>query len=172
MLAGDVPTISEWSTILLPTKVHLMLKVWQYYQYWLNWNNKHPKNNVHSLCFGVFIYIVWDKSAMIIINIGLYNVQNITRIMCIIHALLCFVVVWYRSVLSIFFRVTSLALGQSYDCPSASEVILKNMGKSSFDCPQCWWSNPKIWVYVFHESLEKYPNHVHILWDILWMVTC
>ena len=27
------------------------------------------------------------------------------------------------------FRVTSLALGQSYDCPSASEVTLKNMGK-------------------------------------------
>ena len=31
--------------------------------------------------------------------------------------------------LSIFFRVASLALGQSYDCPSAIEVTLKNMGK-------------------------------------------
>ena len=31
--------------------------------------------------------------------------------------------------LHIFFRVTSLALGQSYDCPSASEVTLKDMGK-------------------------------------------
>ena len=30
--------------------------------------------------------------------------------------------------LPIFFRVASLALGQSYDCPSAGEVILKNMG--------------------------------------------
>ena len=29
----------------------------------------------------------------------------------------------------ISFRVTSLALGQSYDCPSASEVILKDMGQ-------------------------------------------
>ena len=29
--------------------------------------------------------------------------------------------------LSIFFRVASLALGQSYDCPSASEATLKNM---------------------------------------------
>ena len=27
------------------------------------------------------------------------------------------------------FRVASLALGQSYDCPSASEAALKNMGK-------------------------------------------
>ena len=31
--------------------------------------------------------------------------------------------------LPIFFSVTSLALGQSYDCPSASEVTLKDMGK-------------------------------------------
>ena len=29
----------------------------------------------------------------------------------------------------ISFRVTSLALGQSYDCPSASEVTLKDAGK-------------------------------------------
>ena len=28
----------------------------------------------------------------------------------------------------IFFRITSLALGQSYDCPSACEATLKNMG--------------------------------------------
>ena len=41
----------------------------------------------------------------------------------------CFVVVWYHLILPISFRVTSLALGQSYDCPSACEVILKNMGK-------------------------------------------
>ena len=33
--------------------------------------------------------------------------------------------------LLIFFRITSLALGQSYDCPSASEVILNNMGKTN-----------------------------------------
>ena len=31
--------------------------------------------------------------------------------------------------LSIFFRVASLALGQSYDCPRASEVTLNDMGK-------------------------------------------
>ena len=30
-----------------------------------------------------------------------------------------------------FFRVASLALGQSYDCPSAREATLKNMGKYS-----------------------------------------
>ena len=32
----------------------------------------------------------------------------------------------------ISFRVTSLALGQSYDCPSASEVTLKDMGKNLY----------------------------------------
>ena len=41
-----------------------------------------------------------------------------------------FVVKWlHMSKLSIFFRVTSLSLGQSHDCPSASEATLKNMGK-------------------------------------------
>ena len=42
---------------------------------------------------------------------------------------------WYGHVIShevsdliMSFRVTSLALGQSYDCPSASEVTLKDMG--------------------------------------------
>ena len=27
---GDAPTTSEWSTILLPTKAHLVLEVWRY----------------------------------------------------------------------------------------------------------------------------------------------
>ena len=30
VLTGDAPTTSEWSTILLPTKVQLILEVWQY----------------------------------------------------------------------------------------------------------------------------------------------
>ena len=41
---------------------------------------------------------------------------------------MCFVVVWLLSILSISFRVTLLALGQSYDCPSAGEATLKDMG--------------------------------------------
>ena len=27
---GDAPTTSEWSTILLPNKVHLILEIWRY----------------------------------------------------------------------------------------------------------------------------------------------
>ena len=30
---GDAPTTSEWWTIVLPTKVQLILEVWQYYFY-------------------------------------------------------------------------------------------------------------------------------------------
>ena len=35
----------------------------------------------------------------------------------------------YQSIFPISFRVISLALVQSYDCPSASEETLKNMGQ-------------------------------------------
>ena len=51
--------------------------------------------------------------------------------------LLCFVLLWlhyssgwiHMNHLVIFFMVTSLALGQSYDCPNASDAILQYMGK-------------------------------------------
>ena len=48
--------------------------------------------------------------------------------------MVCFIVLMFRwlwiqvSYWLIFIRVASLALGQSYDSPSAIEVILKNMG--------------------------------------------
>ena len=38
--------------------------------------------------------------------------------------------------LSIGFGLTSLALGQSYDCPNASEITLNDMGKSANVWPQ------------------------------------
>ena len=53
--------------------------------------------------------------------------------------LLCFVLLWlyhgswwiYMVYLPISFRVASLALGQSYDCPSASEATLIDMDKTN-----------------------------------------
>ena len=45
--------------------------------------------------------------------------------------------------LPILFRVTSLALGQSLDCPSANEVTLRNMGK--MDLYQMS-TNSKVWT--------------------------
>ena len=53
---------------------------------------------------------------------------------------------WFIS--HIFFRVASLALGQSYDCPSASDVTLRYMGKTE----------QKPTINVAHDS-----------WDILWI---
>ena len=74
------------------------------------------------------------------------------------HTSLYFIMVWYRSVLPISFRVTSLALGQSYDYPSANEVTLKDMGKSS-TCINGRWS--------CNHNKTKHSHAVHILWDIL-----
>ena len=41
----------------------------------------------------------------------------------------CFTDTWTIMQLPLSFRVASLALGQSYDCPSASEATLKDTGK-------------------------------------------
>ena len=54
--------------------------------------------------------------------------------------------------LPIFFRVASLALGQSFDCPSASEVTLKNMSK---------WPAPN------HKKSPQNWKFVHISWDVM-----
>ena len=48
--------------------------------------------------------------------------------------------------------VASLALGQSYDCPSASEAILKDRGK--------------IGQYKTQQSM----NQVHLSWDVLYLL--
>ena len=55
--------------------------------------------------------------------------QEISRIIHMVSSCLCLVVVEYWLILPISLRVTSLALGQSYDCPSACEVTLRNMRK-------------------------------------------
>ena len=54
--------------------------------------------------------------------------------------------------LPISFRVASLALGQSYDCPSASEVTLKDVG------------------HIDHFKPQQKENFANILWDILWPI--
>ena len=56
-------------------------------------------------------------------------VQYIPRNMHTVFALLCFVVVIHWLFFFIFIRLTSLALWQSNDCPSASKATLMNMDK-------------------------------------------
>ena len=56
-------------------------------------------------------------------------IMHITSQEICIWFILCCLLTFGTGPLPIFFRVTSLALGQSNDCPSASDVTLKSMGK-------------------------------------------
>ena len=87
-----------------------------------------------------YVYPTYDGKAMIVENdsVALWQnpIQYIPRNMHTV--LLCFALLWlsnrssriHMKYLSIFFRVALLALGQSLDCHSASEVSLMDMGKS------------------------------------------
>ena len=65
----------------------------------------------------------------VIILLLIILILSIPKIVYMCYALPCNAVVVPWSNLPLSFRVVSLALGQSYDCPSASEAALKNMGK-------------------------------------------
>ena len=66
------------------------------------------------------------------------------------HISLCWVLfwscIWYWSNLSISFRVTS------HDCPSASEVTLKDIGKTGH--------------YHITTKCKQSMNHAHNFWDV------
>ena len=79
--------------------------------------------------------------------------QYIPWIMSMVYTSLCFIVVVYQNNLPISFRITSLALGQSCDCPSVSGVTLKDMGKHI--------------KWIHKKPKQNVQEHVHILWDIL-----
>ena len=68
-------------------------------------------------------------------SLGLQGRVKLVRVIFNVQRMYCaqgsrFVMVIYRQILFISFRVTSLALGQ-YDCPGVSAATLKNMGKIS-----------------------------------------
>ena len=78
-----------------------------------------------------------------------------------VHALLCFVVVWYWSVLFLSFIsawITSLPLGQPYDCPQASVKQPWNMGKSQNFAADCRYTDNKT---------KQIKTMVYISWEIL-----
>ena len=80
-------------------------------------------------CMLLSSYITGQAPGVALVYDGLWVcVQYIPRIMYMVHAWLCLVVVGYWASLVISFRVASQALGQSYDCPSASEATLRNIG--------------------------------------------
>ena len=88
------------------------------------------------------------------------KLQNICmkKYACAIHAFLHFVAITCWLILPISFRVASVALGQAYDCPSASEATLKDMGKR---------------ITAIHDKMMVYPKHIKhtetepVLWDLL-----
>ena len=69
-------------------------------------------------------YRIWVKSA------GTKRQHNTTNKNSVHTFLAVLYVIRIPYLNYISFRVTSLALGQSYDCPSASEITLKNMGNT------------------------------------------
>ena len=67
--------------------------------------------------------------------------------MHMVQALLYDVVIWYESCIPITFRIASLALGQSFDCPSAGETIMKWYG--AIIAPVLMKQSWMIWVNTF-----------------------
>ena len=65
----------------------------------------------------------------IYIYIKVYSIQNAHDVFVLFVVLVFVVFCGIMWSWRIFFRVASLALGQSSDCPSVCEVILKVMGK-------------------------------------------
>ena len=69
---------------------------------------------------------------------------------------------WFTMVIILIFpisiRLTSLALWQSNDCPSASKATLMNMDKYF------------MWIHYerLHNHIKAQQNRVHISWDILY----
>ena len=55
--------------------------------------------------------------------------------------------------------IISLALGQSYDCPSASEVIMKNMGENLNEKRIHWWHD--------HNN-TKHSKTVHVIHNMFY----
>ena len=69
------------------------------------------------------------------------------------------VLVWHKLILLIFYRVTSLPLRQSYDCPSASEVTRKDMDQWI----TCILQQPD----NITKTKQRHTKWRHILWDVL-----
>ena len=83
-----------------------------------------------------------------------------------VHAMfcLCFVVVKNCPVLPKFFSVTPQGMGQSYKSPSASEIILMNVGKYCVkNIKNFIISNPKynITTCTFYAICESHTRPIH-----------
>ena len=108
---GAAPTTSEWSTILLPTKVRLILETWQYM---INDMVQNGRGNV--ICKKQIIYSISHEIC--------------TQIWyALLHCCFTINLQWIHArYLPIFFRVVTLASRQSYGCSSVNKMTLKDIG--------------------------------------------
>ena len=75
--------------------------------------------------------------------------------------------------LLIFFRVASLALGQSYDCPSASEATLKDMTKlaqypTTTKHNQAWTMYIILGMYCTQTQSPSYTRATPGTWPVMY----
>ena len=106
--------------------------------YWWNYDKKNLFLNLWDYCSLYKLkYVFINMNGYIATKNRIYCHQKTCSLKCTLQyiytwfTLSCFVVARYQPILPISFRLASLALGQSYDCPSASEASLKNMGTTS-----------------------------------------
>ena len=83
---------------------------------------KQPMHKVSSQRQSINILLGWP--ILIVIHTGNWYIEYKPWIICTRPTLLCFVIIRGWQILPISFRAASLALGQSYDCPRASEATL------------------------------------------------
>ena len=98
---------------------------------------------------------------------GVYPRQNAHGLLCFVFLQLYHRFVWLHVIyLPISLRVTSLALGQSHDCPSANEVTLKYMGKVSRNLTTTKHNKTKdvciiLWMYCVCWCVYEYAHIIH-----------
>ena len=106
---------------------------------WINgWVNNGEAGDLRRHCAHYDVIVMWWNACPGRISIKPENIPTIWRR----FAICCFSL-WAlpRSILPISVRVISLALRQSKDCLSASEVTLKNMGECITWIHMSWWYN-------------------------------
>ena len=92
-------------------------------------NTDNSKYNEIYVPFGIMTCLVFKSYQETSLFLQQQHIQYIPRNMHMVFALLCFVVVIHWLIFPISIRLTSLALWQSNDCPSASKATLMNMDK-------------------------------------------
>ena len=138
--------VTSWSFLIMYCLNSCVMKVIKYRWWLLSVSRKvsgFGYSCIKRLHMLYMLYVGGDNEA-ISLDIYISPVCEWVHLVLLLHPTKCthcFVLPYhsYFKMYVIFvpipFRVASLALGQSYDCPSASEVTLKGMGKLTSSKP-------------------------------------